>query len=106
MDRSLLIINDIQFDVSNIRQTALHVIKTGACHSSLNQEQVEESLKEFALLKIKKGEYERNQLINVSGMQAYLVVEDFGDVKTELETNSAHRYEANFFVRLGHRLEQ
>ncbi|WP_114709105.1 hypothetical protein [Vibrio cholerae] len=100
--RSFLIINDVQFDVSNIRQTALHVIKTGACHLSLNQEQVEESLKEFALLKIKKGEHELNQLINVSGMQAYFVVEDFGK-KVESDT---HRYEVNFFVRVGHRQER
>lgn len=47
-------------------------------------------------------ENERNQLINVSGMQAYFVVEDFGK-KVESDT---HRYEVNFFVRVGHRQER
>ncbi len=103
MTRSL-IIDDVQFDVPNVRQTALHVMKAGGCAASLDQEGVENHLKECALEVIRNGEHNRGQLVNVDSMQAYFVVEDFE--AATFSANVPHRYEVNFFVRVGHRQER
>ncbi|ELA9367440.1 hypothetical protein QUN99_003330 [Vibrio parahaemolyticus] len=103
MTRSL-IIGDVQFDTANIRQTALHVMKADGCKQSLDQEQVENHLKECALEVIKNGSHEHEKLIGVKNMQAYFVVEDFRTAT--FSSNAPHRYEVNFFVRVGHRQER
>ena len=103
MNRSL-IIDSVQFDKPNIRQTALHVINADACSASLSQEKVEEHLMECALKAIREGKHNSEQLITVKDMQAYFVVEDFQTAS--FDTNASHRYEVNFFVRVGHRQEK
>jgi len=103
MQRALTIGN-VQFDIPNIRQTALHVMNAKACKESLTQEQVETHLKECALAAINNGENDRDKMIVVKDMQAYFVVEDFEN--SNFDAIAPHRYEVNFFVRVGHRQER
>ncbi|MGR5178835.1 hypothetical protein [Vibrio mediterranei] len=98
-----LVIGDVKFDVPNVRQTAIHLMKYDACDERLSQVQVEEHLKECALEMIRNGEHGKDKLLNASGTKAHFIVEDFKDAI--FSTNSPYRYEVCFFVRLGRRQE-
>lgn len=99
-----LVIDDVQFDVPNVRQTAIHMMKYDACDEKLSQVQIEDHLKEYALEMIRNGEHGKDKILSDSSTKAHFVVEDLENAI--FSTNSPHRYEVSFFVRLGRRQER
>lgn len=50
------IIGGVAFDIPNVRQTALHVMKWSGCDSSLSQAEVEKHLQETVISKVESGD--------------------------------------------------
>lgn len=99
------IIGGVAFDIPNVRQTALHVMKWSGCDSSLSQAEVEKHLQETVISKVESGDITSSKQYIVPNMQAYYVVEDYENIRKD-NPEMDHQYAVNFFVRVGHRQDR
>ncbi|MDK9789945.1 hypothetical protein [Vibrio sp. D431a] len=97
------VVEGIQFDLPNVRQTAIHLIRTESCSNVFSEETLKEHLIEEAQKVVKSESFSTAKLINIPATKAYIVVEDLRHMKV-IATNP-HKFEISFFVRLGHRDE-
>lgn len=94
----------VYFDEANVRQTALHVMKSDGCEIGLTLSDLEQRLKCTAIDVIQCDLHEPCKMFFIKNMNAWFTVDDMQGLNVMVSDNTPYR--VNFYIRVGHREER
>lgn len=94
----------VYFDDANVRQTALHVLKSDSCETGLTQIDVEHRLKMTAIDVIRCELHEPGKMFFIKNMNAWFTVDNMQILNVVVSDDKPYR--VNFYIRVGQREER